>query len=105
MLNQDECDALLIADPAQERVELGQAVDAEPDRGLVEQHDLWIADQRASDLDHALLSEGERRRRPIREVRHADEMQCAARFFLRTHFLVAPPTQAEARAEKTRHRL
>ena len=102
VLDQDERDALLIADPAQQRVELGEPIDAQSHGGLVEQNDLRIADQRAGDLDHALLAEGQCSRGPIREVRHADEMQCAARLLLRAHFLLAPATQAEAGAEKAR---
>src|SRR5437764_658442 len=50
VLDQDERHTFLVADPAQQRIELRQTIDAEPDRRLIEQDDLRISDQGASDL-------------------------------------------------------
>src|SRR6266446_206676 len=77
VLDEDQRHALLIADAPQQRVELGDPVDAQSDGRLVEEHDLRLADQRARNLDHALLAERQIGCGPVRKLGHADELERA----------------------------
>src|SRR5437016_5312533 len=100
VLDENEGHTLLVADPAQQLIELRQTVDAESDGRLVEQDDLRVPDQGARDLDNPLLPERQCRRRPVREIRHAHELQRAARFIFGSHLLLAPSTQSKTRAQE-----
>ena len=71
VLDHDQRHAALVADAAQQAIELLHPGDRQPDRRLVEQHDLRVVDQRARDLDDALLAERERVARPVGELRKA----------------------------------
>src|SRR4051794_35118115 len=59
VLDQDERDALFIADPTEQGIEFGETVEAEADCRFVEQHDFRVADKSSRDLDDPLLAERE----------------------------------------------
>src|SRR5581483_1117637 len=105
VLDEDERHAFLVADAAQQRVELGEAVGGEADGRLVHEHDRRLADQRARDLHHALLAEGERGGRPVGELGHAHEGEGVQRRLLHLRLLAAAALEVEARADEARMRL
>ena len=96
---------LLVADAAQEAVELLDSLDAQPHRRLVEQARLRVADQRARDLDDALLAEGQRGRRPVGELRQADEVERFARARRDPASSARMRARPERRAEEARSSL
>src|SRR5215470_9751218 len=69
-----ERDAALVTDTPEQDVELGNARRAQADCWLIEQHDFRIADERARDLDDALLAERQRGARAAGDRPHADEV-------------------------------
>ena len=71
-----------------------------PTAGSSMQDDLRLADQRARDLDQALLAEGEGGGLAIGELGHADEGQGAPRRFLHPGLLAAAPLEIEPGAEE-----
>src|SRR5262249_31982522 len=75
VLDHDERNALLVADAAQELIELGHPVHAQPNRRFVQQHDLGIADEGARDFDDALLTERQGAGRTVGELREANKVE------------------------------
>src|SRR2546421_7101487 len=73
VLDEHDGHAALVPDAAHERVDLDDAVEAQPHRGLVEQEHARRADQRARDLDHPLLAERELGGQPVLERLHPHE--------------------------------
>src|SRR5882757_4575357 len=101
MLYENERDALFIADAPEQGIEFGEAIEAEADGRLVEQHDLRVANESSGDLDDPLLPEGEGGTRTVGECRHADEFQrLTGRFF--RDLLLPVAAQVEAGGDEAR---
>src|SRR5213593_264495 len=99
VLDQQDGHATLVADAAHEPVDLGDAVEAQAHRGLVEQEHARLADQRARDLDHPLLAERELGGQPVLEPLHPHEGENVAAAGGRCGFRLAQAAAPEGRGE------
>src|ERR1700682_1331959 len=100
VLDEQDGDAALIPDAAQERIDLRHPHHAEADGRLVEKEHLGLAHESAGDLDEALLAEGELGAEPVGHGLHPDEAQQLAGFGRGLRLLGAHAAQAEGGRER-----
>src|ERR1700682_3364202 len=87
VLNQDEGNALFIANSAEQQIEFRQPIHAESNCRLVEQNHFRLAYKSGGNFNDALLPKRQLGASPVRKLSHPDEFQRLTRRVFRLVFL------------------